>query len=201
MSDKTLKNKSIKVKGNADYTMVKDRVLWLDKNKAGEYSIKTKHWYYPEQRTWVVKARLLVDSQEYNGHAQEVESDDPKLVNFASALENCETSAIGRACAAYGLGIEESYASGDEIQKAQNRGSNFNAKPPSDKQLKWIRDTAYTVNDQLGGSDEEVDAWIEKEVGIKITEMPSWKTKEVVDKLKTPAKGAIGWLDKENVPY
>src|SRR6185369_10279057 len=118
MTDKSLKSKSVKVKGGASYAMVKDRVLWLDANKSGAYSIDTKHWFYPEQRTWVVKAVLTVDGHTFSGHAQEVESNDARLVNYASALENCETSAIGRACAAYGLGIQDSYASADEVHKA-----------------------------------------------------------------------------------
>lgn len=121
MSEKSLKDKTVKVKGGTDYAMVKDRILWLDQNKNGAYSIDTNYTYYPDQRLWVVKAVLTVDEQTYSGLAQEVESDDYRQVNSTSALENCETSAIGRACSAYGIGIQESYASSDEVVKAMNR--------------------------------------------------------------------------------
>ena len=49
------------------------------------------------------------------GHAEEVRS--ASKINQTSALENCESSAIGRALAAAGFGGSE-YASADEVQRA-----------------------------------------------------------------------------------
>ena len=56
------------------------------------------------------------------------------MINKTSALENCETSAIGRALAAFGLAGEE-YASADEVanaihqQQAPQQQSNDDDKP------------------------------------------------------------------------
>lgn len=172
MTDKQLKDKKIKVKGGAGYVQVKDRILWLDENKRGEYSIDTNYKYFPEQRMWVVKAVLTVDGQTYSGLAQEVESDDYKQVNHTSALENCETSAIGRACAAYGIGIEESYASQNEVDKAQ-----YQAKAATEKQIKTIYDTVA----RLTGMDnkEDMDKWLEEKTGA------------TPDKLSVKAAGTV----------
>ena len=120
MISKSLTSKAIDIKGKK-YVMVKDRVQYLADNFAGQYSIETTYDYMSERKLWVVKAVLTINDCTYSGLAQEIESDDYKQVNSTSALENCETSAIGRACAAAGIVIETSYASGDEIKKAQNR--------------------------------------------------------------------------------
>ena len=47
------------------------------------------------------------------GHAEEFRADGK--INKTSALENCETSAIGRALAACGYATVDDYASGDEM--------------------------------------------------------------------------------------
>lgn len=49
------------------------------------------------------------------GHAEEVRT--ASMINKTSALENCETSAIGRALASFGLAGTE-FASANEVQQA-----------------------------------------------------------------------------------
>ncbi len=51
------------------------------------------------------------------GHAEEVRGSGP--VNKTSALENCETSAWGRALAAAGLEVRKGIASREEIEQAK----------------------------------------------------------------------------------
>jgi len=77
-------------------------------------------------------------SRSFTGHACEFhDKKNEKAVNFASAVENCETSAIGRALAAAGyLGTE--YASANEIQnvagKTKRRASGNRPPPPKPEQ-------------------------------------------------------------------
>ena len=52
----------------------------------------------------------------FTGHAEE--EIGSSQINTTSALENCETSAIGRALALMGIGVDESFASGDEVANA-----------------------------------------------------------------------------------
>lgn len=50
------------------------------------------------------------------GHAHEVKSSS--AINKTSYVENCETSAVGRALAMLGIGIEASIASANEVSEA-----------------------------------------------------------------------------------
>jgi len=125
MANKELKTISIKGK---KYVEVKERILYLA-NEIKDYSIVTDYTYFQDRKMWVVRAVLTIKDKTYTGLAQEVESDSYKDVNHASALENCETSAVGRACAMAGIGVIDSIASVDEITKAKNRGSQFNSSP------------------------------------------------------------------------
>lgn len=51
------------------------------------------------------------------GHAYEKEGNG--FINKTSYIENCETSAVGRALAMIGLGIDASISSSEEVQNAQ----------------------------------------------------------------------------------
>ena len=62
-----------------------------------------------------MKATVSVNESIYTGHAEEVY--DSSMINKTSALENCETSAIGRALASAGFGGTE-FASADEVANA-----------------------------------------------------------------------------------
>ena len=113
---------TVKIKGK-DYVPVHERIKWLNENY--EYNIETDYQYFAERRMWVVKAKLTISGADrdyiYTGHAQEIESDNYKEVNHTSALENAETSAVGRACAMANIGIDGGIASADEVEKAINR--------------------------------------------------------------------------------
>jgi hypothetical protein len=113
---------TVNIKGKP-YVTVNERLKHIAANF--QYSIKTDFTYYPERKMWVVKASLSLfrDGLEctYTGLAQEIESENYKEVNFSSALENAETSAVGRACAMAGIGIDGGIASADEVNKALNR--------------------------------------------------------------------------------
>ena len=52
------------------------------------------------------------------GHAKEKESSS--FINKTSYIENCETSAVGRALGFLGIGIDTSIASAEEVQNAIN---------------------------------------------------------------------------------
>lgn len=114
--------KTISVKGK-DYVPVSERLKYLANNCI--YSINTDYEFFPEQKMWVVKATLSITNGNqvltFTGLAQEVESGNYKDVNYTSALENAETSAVGRACAMAGIGIDGGIASADEVVKAINR--------------------------------------------------------------------------------
>jgi len=63
------------------------------------------------------KAEVIVDDVLVaTGHAYEKEGSS--FINKTSYIENCETSAVGRALGMYGIGIDTSLASADEVANA-----------------------------------------------------------------------------------
>lgn len=57
----------------------------------------------------------------FTGLAHESKDDKKSIVNFTSHVENCETSAVGRALGFLGIGIDTSIASADEVENAINK--------------------------------------------------------------------------------
>lgn len=66
----------------------------------------------------VIKAIVIDDKgiERATGHAQEDKASS--MINKTSYVENCETSAWGRALGNLGIGIDDSVASADEVQNA-----------------------------------------------------------------------------------
>jgi len=96
------------------YTTVAERIVDLHENTSGDYSIETEIVQF-DADVAVIKATLAIGSNRYQGHA--FERTASSQINKTSHLENCETSAIGRALAAAGYGGTE-YASANEVQQA-----------------------------------------------------------------------------------
>lgn len=78
------------------------------------------------------------------GHAYEKEGSS--YINKTSFIENCETSAVGRALGMCGIGIDTSIASADEVANAivqqDSKGKSANAKPHAD-QTQDVQKEAY----------------------------------------------------------
>lgn len=87
-----------------------------------------------DSETVVMLASVINDQGRIiaTGHAEEFRS--ASQINATSALENCETSAIGRALAAAGFGGTE-FASANEVQNAIHQQSN------PDKFIKMIEES------------------------------------------------------------
>lgn len=158
MTDKQLTDKAIKFKGS-DYVQVKDRVLYLADEYEWRYSIQTEYEYFESSKMWVVKATLTIWDKEhkefstFNGLAQEIEW--TSFINKTSALENAETSAIGRACAMAWIGVIDSIASIDEINKATNRS----AVKSETIDIDWFEKAKQSTKFMLECLDEEDFIW------------------------------------------
>jgi hypothetical protein len=119
--DKQLKEKAIDIKGKL-YVQVSDRVVYFN-DAYPNGCINTILVSDVESNRIIIKAMVIPDIKEmdraFTGYAQEVIGDG--FINKTSALENAETSAVGRALAMMGIGVLDSIASVDEITKAENR--------------------------------------------------------------------------------
>lgn len=115
---KDLKDKAINIKGKL-YVQVSERILFFNETYPNG-SITTELLSPYDSDLIVMKTTVKPISSEiqaFTGHSQAKVGDG--YINKTSALENCETSAVGRALAMMGIGVIESIASVDEINKAQ----------------------------------------------------------------------------------
>lgn len=122
-----LKDKAISIQGK-EYVLVKDRIVAFNENYP-EGAIHTQILSDIKDEVIVVKAIVVPDvrntTRTFTGHSQAKVGEG--YINKSAALENAETSAVGRALAMMGIGIIDSVASADEVNKAQ--GAKVEKKP------------------------------------------------------------------------
>ena len=68
----------------------------------------------------VMRAEVYTDYGVLLGTGTAYEKEDSSFINKTSFIENCETSAVGRALGMAGFGIDVSVASAEEVQNAIN---------------------------------------------------------------------------------
>jgi len=69
------------------------------------------------------------------------EKEGSTFINKTSYIENCETSAVGRALGMAGFGIDTSVASAEEVQNAiANQKGDFSDMPITEGQKQWIKE-------------------------------------------------------------
>lgn len=76
----------------------------------------------------IMKATIKDDNDHILGVGHAYEKENSTFINKTSYIENCETSAVGRALAMCGIGIDTSVASYEEVANAIE-----NQKPKNDK--------------------------------------------------------------------
>jgi hypothetical protein len=128
-----LRDKAIDIKGK-QYVQVSHRIIYFNETYP-EGSIVTELISTPDAQTVVIKASVWPDRhRQFTGYSQATWGDG--YINKTSALENAETSAVGRALAFMGIGVIDSIASVDEVNKANNKAastSGQSAKPVETK--------------------------------------------------------------------
>lgn len=136
----------------------------------------------------VMKATVYRDSESdkpsATGHAYEKEGSS--FINKTSALENCETSAVGRALAILGFEIKKSVASKEEVENAKlNQNDQEEQKPISSKQVGLLKKLAKELAMMKQVNEDEI---YEKELKMKM---------EDVQKISSQgASGRIAHLNK-----
>ena len=73
-----------------------------------------------ENGVCIFQARIYDDFNRLLGTGTAYEKEDSSFINKTSYIENCETSAVGRALGMCGFGIDVSVASAEEVQNAIN---------------------------------------------------------------------------------
>lgn len=115
--------KSINIKGK-DYIEVNERLKYFRTNYP-QYSLESE---IIELANGIVTIKAIIKDDKQRiiatGLAQEKESSS--YINKTSYVENCETSAWGRALGNLGIGIDTSLASAEEIINAINNQTTNN---------------------------------------------------------------------------
>ena len=145
---KELNDKAIDIKWKK-YVLVSDRVIYFNETYPNG-SITTERLSEGDKE--VIKATVIPDVstplRAFTWYSQATRWDG--YINKTSALENAETSAVGRALAFMGIGVIDSIASVDEMKKAWATGW----KQMSDADFKKFE----AVKDTYKSADEAVAA-------------------------------------------
>ena len=106
----------VNIHGKEYYTVV-ERMNMLIKEHKGKYSLNTELVKF-EGGCVIIKATLTIDKNTYTGIA--MEEVGSSQINKFSALENCETSAIGRSLSSAGYFGSE-FCSANELEGALDK--------------------------------------------------------------------------------
>jgi hypothetical protein len=140
---------TVDIKGKK-YVTVNERLKYFRESHKG-YSLETEIVEITEEFA-ILRAIIRDDKDRLlaTGVAREVRNDSASFVNKTSYVENCETSAWGRALANFGIGIDETVASADEVANAIAGGKN-------DSPVLVVNTKFGTVDEVKPKKREEVD--------------------------------------------
>tara|TARA_R100000700_G_C3108383_1_gene102444 strand:- start:180 stop:743 length:564 start_codon:yes stop_codon:yes gene_type:complete len=121
LTKKSQKLKTVNIKGKP-YVEVNERLIYFRKHYQN-YALETEVIEKTET-TILIKAIISDENSRViaTGLAEEIKGST--FINKTSYVENCETSAWGRALANFGIGLDTSVASADEVKNAISQQSN-----------------------------------------------------------------------------
>ena len=131
----------------------------------------------------IFKAKIYNEEGKLLATGTAYEKESSSFINKTSYIENCETSAVGRALGMAGFGIDTSIASADEVLNAisnQNKASSSkgNNTPQTNKKLSEAQlKRLYAISNAAGYSPEKLAALIRAKYECDTTEI----TKEQYD--------------------
>jgi hypothetical protein len=138
--------KTIDIKGK-EYVEVNERIRYF-REEYPEWSIVTE-WLSVDVEHGICVAKVLDERRSVRATGTAMELQGNGFINKFSHVENCETSAVGRALGIMGIGIDTSVASYEEVANAvKNQTSGKEpARPNNEKFIKACRDLGYQVNE------------------------------------------------------
>jgi len=140
---------SVKIHGK-DYITVDERVNEFH-NRYENGKIESELILNPiiDSEIWIIKTIVTPDvdkpERTFTGYAYERESSSQ--INKTSALENCETSAVGRALGFLNIGLSGSIATADEVANAIHQQSS----KPSKAVQQEAEDSGHQLPDHHPG--------------------------------------------------
>lgn len=125
------------------------------------------------------------------GTASEVITGDAKkdYINITSLIENCETSAVGRALGFAGFGIDSAVASAEDMEKSKNNNKLFEIYKDMfirDEDAKYI--VKVVIGDlmrKMGVVKTSLNQTVEEELWASLEELNTKQLQKLETKLKT----------------
>lgn len=115
--------KTINIKGKK-YVEVNERIKYFRENFKG-WSL-TSNIVSLENGMCVIKATIKDENDIVKATGYAYEKEDSSFINKTSYIENCETSAWGRALGNLGIGIDTSVSSAEEYLNSQINQRHYN---------------------------------------------------------------------------
>ena len=182
--------KTINIHGK-QYVEVKERIKYFRENFK-DWSLTSEVIDLTEDRC-VIKATISNEKGRVIASGIAYESKGSSYINKTSFIENCETSAWGRALANIGIGLDVAIASADEVlnAKAQDR-----PKKPKIEKLTDAKLSAMLVAIGEGKG----DTVRERLCKYKISNKQQAKIDELLsaDKKEEKTNGVLGIIDELN---
>ena len=149
------KLKTVNIKGK-DYVEVHTRLTHFRKHYPN-YSLTTEVLEYNTDQSILILAKISDETGRVVATGLAEEEKSTTYINKTSYVENCETSAWGRALGNFGIGLDTSVASADEVRNAVNTQEKSKAKPEYTQYIlnigdeNWSKVLKYiTANKKLG---------------------------------------------------
>ena len=176
----------VNLKGKNYYTVAERLQAFHKANKNS--SIRTE-LITLDEKVVVIKAVVIPDISNperfFTGFAEEVRGSS--YINKTSAVENCETSAVGRALANMGILSEESIASAEEVVMAIAKQNVGNKKQDVQKKVNQLSEQskkkkkiAELLKDKGLKTQEDYYNYILRELGVEL--IPA-NYDEIIEKL------------------
>ena len=181
--------KTIDVKGK-DYAEVTQRIKAfrsLFPNGAIETSIISN-----DNQMVVMKATVRDEEGHVLGEGHAYEKESSSFINKTSYIENCETSAVGRALGMCGFGIDTSVASYEEVANAINNQDRMKAEKAMETTPKTEEEARKKCSEAQANFVEKLVAekHIDKEAYLKqlkvksFADLTSAQASAIINKLK-----------------
>lgn len=185
--------------GNKDYATVNERVKAFRK----VYPTGTIENKVEELKDDYVRISTIVRDENGDIIATGTASETKKgMVNSTSMLENCETSSVGRALGFAGFGIDNSIASGEDIERNKELNKRFEIfKNMFIKESEAIQVVKNSINDlcrKMGVVKVELEQKVNEVLWTSVSDLNLQQYQRLESKLTTLNMENNDWHDLYN---
>ena len=191
-----------------EYKMVVERVDEFHKDHKENRSIITEIIQFKDGIV-VVKAAVKIGDDVFTGHAyEEIGSTQ---INKTSALENCETSAIGRALSSAGYAGSE-FASAEEVASAiSKQGSGYKMKTPDGEKRQMFGEATEKQIGFIKKLNDEKGLFTADQLEVEMMNLSKQRASELIEALQNADNSVdddeeveavkVGEVKPEEIPF